>query len=427
MIHAGQSILSAIARTLAVVTLVAACGLVPLAIAIAETPAPAPLLSTQDPAVDWWFVFKFNASDFPGCGAPAVARTCSFDDRLTPPAYPGGFGQQFVFASSADPHLVKGGGCAGETHTDPLGATFGHVFNGPSYFYLVWNDQPKGHPSIAGCTAGKDCASPWGHAKGLLAWNEAGKGLLLQVTTPSWPLAASRNSPRQGDANTLGCVADDDVKLSQHFFALRLTHPDLVAVLKGLQNASVGTDPAQLQLVRNGGPADVQSLVGALGKKSKGSTVVRAKLSSGVEMIAKPSALHVPPWQMVSALLGGVSLRTATFWDSPKIATTHQGEVVDCWDASLKQPGGVEIALTGQWHGKSIKLSSGGNHAKLGVAIDPASALVVFGDENQQGSLTDKCQRSQNGRGGLFFVLENKALADDVRSLLRGTTAPGAL
>ena len=35
-------------------------------------------------------------------------------------------------------------------------------------------------------------------------------------------------------------------------------------------------------------------------------------LSTGVKFMAKPSGLHVPPWQMVSSLLGGVGLRTAT-------------------------------------------------------------------------------------------------------------------
>jgi len=32
-----------------------------------EITAPAPLLSKGHP-VDWWFVFKFNAKSFPGCG-----------------------------------------------------------------------------------------------------------------------------------------------------------------------------------------------------------------------------------------------------------------------------------------------------------------------------------------------------------------------
>jgi hypothetical protein len=51
---------------------------------------------------------------------------------------------------------------------------------------------------------------------------------------------------------------------------------------------------------------------------------------------------------------------------------------------------------------------------------------VIFGDENQQGSLSGKCSSSQNGRGGLFFVLRNSGLANSVRSLLAGDTAPAS-
>jgi hypothetical protein len=38
--------------------------------------------------------------------------------------------------------------------------------------------------------------------------------------------------------------------------------------LQALQNASVVTDPANPQIVQKGGPADIQQLVGQLGKKS---------------------------------------------------------------------------------------------------------------------------------------------------------------
>ena len=74
----------------------------PTASPVAEIAAPAPLLSKGHP-VDWWFVFKFNAKSFPGCGQN-VERVCAFGgekqkyDR-------GGFGQQFIYASSESPSL----------------------------------------------------------------------------------------------------------------------------------------------------------------------------------------------------------------------------------------------------------------------------------------------------------------------------------
>jgi hypothetical protein len=64
-----------------------------------------------------------------------------------------------------------------------------------------------------------------------------------------------------------------------------------------------------------------------------------------------------------------------------------------------------------------------GNHAKLGVSSDSGD-YIIFGDMNQQGALSGKCGSSQNGRGGLFFVLRNSGLANSVRNLLAGGTAP---
>ena len=384
-------------------------------------PTPTPLLAAGKP-VAWWFVFKFNAKDFPGCGGATLdTRRCTFDPGMSPPKEKQGFGQQYVVASSDKAELVKGEGCAGETADDPLGATYGSIFEG-GYHYVAWNDQPQGHPSITGCTLNGDCSAPWGHSKGLLAWNDAGEGVVLQVTTPSWPLSASKAAPRAGDANTLGCVEDDDVKLSQHFFALKLNKEDLISVLLGMQNASVGTDPSQLQLVNNGGPEEIKALVTQLGTQSHSTAPMRVGLSSGVGLLSKPSRLQVPPWQLVSAAIGGIPLRTATFWNAPKIPTTTATTPVGCWDPALGTAGAVEIALSGQWEGKALELGSGGNHAKIGVSLLPEQPFVIFGDENQQGALSGTCKSSQNGRGGLFFVLRNSMLADSVRSLLKGET-----
>ena len=276
--------------------------------------APTPYLDTGKP-VDWWFVFKFNTKSFPHCRADAK-QACIFGGTVQNYKQ---WGQQFVFASSASKTLQAGTGCAGDTAADPVGATFNEVYNG-TLFYVIWNDQFYDDPEIAGCT--KECSSPWGHAKGMLAWNAAGEGVVMQVSTPSWPAAGSKKFPRKSDGNTLGCVKDDDVEVSQHFFSLKLTKDDTVKVLQALQNASVVTDPANPQIVQNGGPADIQQLVGQLGKKSSSKVPLTLTLSSGVGLISKPSNLNVPPWQMVSSLLNGVPLRTATWWAQPEIPST---------------------------------------------------------------------------------------------------------
>jgi hypothetical protein len=382
--------------------------------------APTPLLRSGQP-VDWWFVFKFNAESFPGCGG--APRTCPFGGTVE--RYRS-FSQQFVFASSADRTLQPGGGCIGDTSMDPLGATFEEVYNG-TLFYVLWNDQFYGDP-----LPNKD--APAGHSKGMLAWNSDGNGMVLQVSTPSWPASGSSAEPRKTDGNTLGCVADNDVLVSQHFFALKLDKNDVVAVLKALANASVVTDPAKLQIVNNGGPADIQALVRGLGAISRSKYATKAALSTGVVLISKPSDLHVPPWQMVSAMLGGEPLRAATWWASPEIPTTTAATPVKCWDPSLGVPGAVEIATTGTWQGPGAAQAKtlgfdgvgepDGNHAKIGVSTGQHT-YAIFGDLNQQGALDGPyCGRSQNGRGGLFFVLDDAQLFSSVRDLIQGQTAP---
>ncbi|MGB8771997.1 MAG: deoxyribonuclease II family protein [Candidatus Korobacteraceae bacterium] len=379
-----------------------------------------PLLQKGRP-VDWWFVFKFNSKEFPGC-AGADKPSCPFGGQ--PQAYKN-FSQQFVYASSESPTLQQGNGCVGDTTNDPIGATFDEVYNG-SYHYVIWNDQFYDDPEIAGCS--QECGSPWGHSKGVIAWNDAGDGLVMQVSTPSWPAAGSATFPRKTDGNTLGCVKDNDVQVSQHFFALRLTKDDLVKVLMALNNASVVTDPKNPQLVNNGGPADVQKLVATLGVKSASTAYSTSQLSTGVELISKPSALHVPPWQMVSAILGAVPLRTATWWATPEIYSTTSSTSIACWDSSLKQPGAVEIATTGTWSGKEFGLTGGlgtnFNHAKLGVSTSTNDHYAIFGDMNQQGAISGNCGSSQNGRGGTFYVVSNPQLSTSLTSLISGGTAP---
>lgn len=111
-------------------------------------------------------------------------------------AYTSGHSQQYVFAKSANPTLVKGTECLGGTLTDPLGATFGQIYNNPGYYYVLWNDQFYNNPI-------KNEDGPWGHSKGMLAWNDDGEGMVLQVSTPSWPASGSSATPRQNDGNTL--------------------------------------------------------------------------------------------------------------------------------------------------------------------------------------------------------------------------------
>lgn len=386
------------------------------------TASATPLISVGN-AVDWWFVFKFNAKAFPGC-AGGEAPSCKFGGSQT--SKPTSL--QYVFASNQNHTLKMGKGCLGNTDVDPVGATYASIYSG-NYYYVVWNDQFYQDPHIQSC--GNACAGPWGHSKGIVAWNDAGDGLVLQVSTPSWPGSGSIHAARTSD-NTLGCIAEpDNVMVSQSFFSLKLNRFDVLQVLKALANASVATDIGDLQVVRTGGPPELQTAVLALDKNpNKVQEVQRVQLSSDVGLLVKPSALAVPPWQFVSAELGQVPLRVASWWTNPEaIGSTTATTVIDCWSDGLPKPGPVEIATSGDWNGTTLGLkgtaSPGGNHAKVGVSKDKSRPFVILGDMNQEGPLTGTgCTSHQDGRGGLFFIISDQSLWESVSGLLKGESAP---
>jgi len=385
-------------------------------VALASTPL-GPLLSAGKP-VDWWFVFKFNAHTFPG-DETAEPTPAIFGG--TPTNY-GHFSLNYAYASSADPTLRMGTNYIGLSLNDPLGATFDQIYHGTCN-YILWNDQFYNDPMPSE-------GSPWGHSKGALAWDDAGNGFVLQVSTPSWPASGSAHHPRAHDGNTLGTVNDNDVKVSQHFFALKLNADDVETVLLGLANASIVTKPGNLQIFNAGGPHNLQVLAQQLGHESSSTVVMKQTLSSGVIFISKPSKLHVPVWQMVSAKMDALPIRAATWWTTPPLPSTTADTTIECWDAALGHPGQVQIATSGTWQGKRIGLKGGGgndaNHAKIGVSLDPSKTFCFFGDENQQGALDGDCNSSQNGRGGEFYVLNQSDLFQSLTALLAGDSAAPA-
>jgi len=375
---------------------------------------PSPMLDAHT-KVDWWFAFKFNTTTFHD-SCPTAQRACPFGGTVK--TYSKGFCQEFAIASSIDHTLKSGGPCIGNTKDDPLGASFNQIYFG-DFSYVIWNDQFHGDPI-------GDRDDPWGHSKGILAWNHDGDGLVLQVSTPEWPGSGSSTFPR-GPGNSLGCLAVNNVLVSQHFFALKLTKADVVVVLGAMVRAQVPTNASVGQIVRvkNDDPADIKAQVGLLGTKSTVKRVGKDSLSSGVVLISKPPLLHVPPWQLVSEELDAEPLRVASWWINPdKIPNTKSTTKMGCWDLSLNKPGAVQNASTGTWNGQSIALRGGpsasGNHAKIGVSTG-SHTYTIFGDMNQQGSIQKtNCDIKQNIRGGMFFVVDDAPLFNSVRDLLAG-------
>lgn len=393
----------------------------------------APLLG-DGTAVDWWFAFKLTSKAFPSC---STHRSCMFGGVVQ--SYEHGFGLQYLLGYGSGGQttpLALHTDCLG-SGADPVAQTFQQVWGGVPNF-VIWNDQlyqdPQPHIKPQ---CGSDCAAPWGHSKGVMAWDEDGTGFVMQVSTPDWPGNGNSEHHRAHEGNTLGCIKDDDIEVAQHFFALRLaTADDTRTVLQALQHASVVTDPSSDQLMKlSSGPSDLASLAQSLGRLStetspfQGTLSVKTGSGNQVQLIAKPNSLHVPPWQMVSALTG-TGLRTATWWASPKIPSTKAG-TPGCWASGLSTPGEVQVATSGQWGRKTFSLEGradpDANHAKIGHSL--TGSLAIFGDMNQQGAYTpsatsDGCTSSQNGRGGLFFVLDDQVMHDGLHSLLTGDTAP---
>jgi hypothetical protein len=384
----------------------------------AQAPAPTPLASQGHPE-KWIFVYKFNATSFPS-KLDDPARLCPFGGSPRPKDR---FSQQYVYATASDPALRMGTGLVGTSIADPLGATFSEIYNG-DYFYVVWNDQFQTPPIPGG-------GSGTGHSKGILVWNQNGDGLVLQVSTPGWPGAGNVRLKRDGDGNTLGCLTkvSNNLQFAQHFFALKLSPQDVVSVLQALVNSNVVTTIGESAIRHVGGPAPIVAAAKGLGKSNGSVTVTDTVLSSGVRLISKPPALAVPPWQLVSAELtpagapNGPDLRTATWTPSTMPETTTPKDPA-CWGFS-RHSGAIGIARWGSFSNTAFKLGSSSNHAKIGVSTAQSGPWYsIFSDLNEDGPLEpagvpSTCSKRQNGRGGMFFVIDNRALHDGVYALIK--------
>jgi hypothetical protein len=91
---------------------------------------------------------------------------------------------------------------------------------------------------------------------------------------------------------------------------------------------------------------------------------------------------------------------------------------------------GIEklAALPGHFQGKTFGLKGiaepSGNHAKFAVSTSGNHHYTIFSDMNQQGAISGNCKSSRNGRGGLFFVIDDAELSNSVKDLITGDSAP---
>ena len=289
------------------------------------------------------------------------------------------------------------------TTTDPVRATFDSIYNG-SPFFLIWNDQFYGDPKIEGCGNGQ-LQFPLGPFQGHASLGtEKGDGLVLQVTTLSWPAAGSAKHPRKA-GNTLGCVStQNNINNAQHFFSLKLDKKGVLAVLAGLKNASVATDPANGQIARLGGPQEIRDAAEALGQKPARKApakktpedlkIIQTQLTPDVMLISKPSNLNVPPWQMVSALLDGASeaYGDVVGFASKSSSSTKKSTKIGCWEGRVE----VRQQESGRRHHRQERQLRWAR-AWLDRRAEPRRGWrdhvgierlrLIFGDLNQQGTI----------------------------------------
>ena len=472
---------------------------------------PRPFIGSKD-SVNWWFCFKFpfipdkNNYNFCDKKLPQSCLTGSFhgpdnlpqvfikenfqckwdinpyESSYSPNSlikekvnflkknntyYKNQWSLQYLIATDKEPKLKKGVGCLGMTNEDPLGSTFNQIYNN-NCNYLIYNDQfysdPISGPDIVAFGTG------YAHAKGMLAWDNNGDGIWLQVTTPNWPKCGSKKFATSWDGNTLGCGLDNNIEASQHFFCICINKIDVINILNGYIQTFIITDNSKPQLVYllKNCPREIKKLVDQLQipefiktwdsscpknypKGSRKPPQINKKylnmnlqgvgnIFKDIKVVFKPSKLRVPPWQYMSTMLNSVDIYSATWWQPPAIPSTPRNIKPDCpdWQSFFgdKLPGEVSIVKTGKWENIKFSLTaseiSNKNHAKFGVGkIDD---ICIFSDINQQGAVrcgsgiyTCKntappesptcCATGQNYRGGAWIILPNKILANSLREL----------
>jgi len=84
---------------------------------------------------------------------------------------------------------------------------------------------------------------------------------------------------------------------------------------------------------------------------------------------------------------------------------------VKCWDESLKEPGSVEIAVTGTWEGERSDWSAARITPRSASAISGKRPLSIFADLNQHRAIGHELQEQPERPWRPVFVLEQKELS----------------
>ena len=273
----------------------------------------------------------------------------------------------------------------------------------------------------------------------MLAWNETARASSCRCRRRRGPAPAASVSRKSG--NTLGCVkTNNNLVASQHFFALKLNKEDLLEGAAGDAKRERRHRSDNRQIAQNGGPPEIRDAAEELGKKPHEKLrhkkpddlkIIQTQLTADVMLISKPSNAER------AALADGVGAarrRLRAHRHMVGLAADLLDQEVDQdrllgghVEVRQKSPGDVIIAKNGTFGGRPLGLIGGQNHAKVGVVTSGRTSFSIFGDLNQQGTINPvkgKCDASQNGRGGMFFVVKNDELFKTLSDMLEGEDEP---
>ena len=208
------------------------------------------------------------------------------------------------------------------------------------------------------------------------------------------------------------------VAFSQHFFALKLNKADVVTVLAGAAERERRHRSGKPQIVqrRPGGRSQWSRSRRAISKERRRSHQERASRGRDPDLEAvRPGMSRPGRWFRRCWAMPGE--RSATWWMKPWIyhQMARRGSMLGRATLGPK-PGPVAIAGTGAGMSRD-QPHRPLNHAKFGTTTSADKRFSILGDLNQQGAIAPPgCDKSQNGRGGLFFVVRGQAVRQRDRS-----------
>nr|AIG56182.1 secreted protein [Achlya hypogyna] len=279
--------------------------------------------------VAWWFVLKLPAQVRSATGTfMPTPCDCAPPACASPEEPLRAHGLCYLYADANNPVLRHfrdvGYDCLGQGGRDPVSQTLRQKQTATHWGYF--NDQLNGLAFMQQKSLVCGGSSSFNaHSKGMVAFEAATGGFVLQTSTPNFP------DPSSPAFVPLGCQADNNVEYAQHLFAMSLDAAELLTLATGWQSARLCSAnhyhtlhdllvSPSLANASSSLPPVAQAVARALVEErltpsaSSQKTVVTKGSPVAVSGLFKSHRAQVPPWAMAaSAYASDVSV--ASWWD----------------------------------------------------------------------------------------------------------------